>query len=654
MSSKPNKEKFKTAKATKLSQKLVVSVKTGEKSPVRSDTPPPTSHQHSRTHSGKIRAIIESEKEYQEAGTEFQNFTKLHQVVYEIISHWAAQPDSRKHKFYQLWLSAWRDAITATSTYQTVKETLYLKSIAGYKDHILQCPAIASALDIWLNHTGNRIRYAITSTEIMETESPTVIAEDSSIVPTYADTMQDDSEESPLHKLDPDLQDAESKKEISSSNSKDDPKIDTPFCTSENVLKMENLDNNALKFLLIDIEEETSPDGTTQHQNRFFHWMADRFNHRLGAIGNYLKDAQFHLDDKLSAVTSRIQEVENMVANLEKVVATNQVKSRASLTTLHQTMQDVDSQVDKHLKHVEIQLHSVSTTISETCQFYESQIKSFCKQDEEDLESTIAKVVTIITQEAIDEHINPKLAEQIHAIDKATKEAITKVEQKKAQNPVRTNNLPPTPWSQRVSSAAGPTTLRNPPNPPHHRNRWGQLQSDDYPHNADLNPPGSATHQRPPHMINPYFTPCNHHDFIKKAQVHYNGKIFTFYNKLRNVGRQYGIYLQALDDIKYEASLCPPSYNGHTFTDMEYEIMAATLYEKLGHTDVIPDQYNQFRTIIDRYADTNDGFLVLYEMLEDEHPAMKQDPIQRPPTSSECQDDIQEYAAHFTSYLVSE
>jgi len=200
MSSKPNKEKFKTAKATKLSQKLVVSVKTGEKSPVHSDTPPPTSYQHSRTRSGKIRAVIESEKEYQEAGTESQTFTKLHQVVYEIISNWAAQPDARKHKFYQLWLSAWRDAITATSTYQTVKETLYLKSLAGYKDHILQYPAIASALDIWLSHTGNSNRYAITSTETMETESPTVIAEDSSVVPTYADMMRDDSEESPLHK----------------------------------------------------------------------------------------------------------------------------------------------------------------------------------------------------------------------------------------------------------------------------------------------------------------------------------------------------------------------------------------------------------------------------------------------------------------------
>ena len=71
----------------------------------------------------------------------------------------------------------------------------------------------------------------------------------------------------------------------------------------------------------------------------------------------------------------------------------------------------------------------------------------------------------------------------------------------------------------------------------------------------------------------------------------------------------------------------PPSHNGHTFTDQEYEDMAATLYEKLGHMDVIPETYSRYHNILDRYVDTNDGYLALYEMMEDEHPAMKQDPI---------------------------
>jgi len=56
MSSKVPKQKVKPSKATKLSQKLVVNVQAGEKSPVRADTPPLMSH-HLRTRSGKIRAM---------------------------------------------------------------------------------------------------------------------------------------------------------------------------------------------------------------------------------------------------------------------------------------------------------------------------------------------------------------------------------------------------------------------------------------------------------------------------------------------------------------------------------------------------------------------------------------------------------------------
>ena len=59
----------------KLSQKLVVNVQAGEE-------PPNMSH-HSHTRSGKIRAMTEPEpepdKDYQEARTNNQTFTNLHQ-----------------------------------------------------------------------------------------------------------------------------------------------------------------------------------------------------------------------------------------------------------------------------------------------------------------------------------------------------------------------------------------------------------------------------------------------------------------------------------------------------------------------------------------------------------------------------------------------
>jgi hypothetical protein len=129
--------------------------------------------------------------------------------------------------------------------------------------------------------------------------------------------------------------------------------------------------------------------------------------------------------------------------------------------------------------------------------------------------------------------------------------------------------------------------------------------------------------------------------------------MFTFYVSLQNIDK-YGIYLDSLDDIRYDMSLCPTSMNGHTITDQYYADMATTLYEKLSHTEVIPTSYQCYRHIIDKYVDDNDGYQVLYEMLEDEHPSIHQDTIDRPPTSNECQGDLQEYAACFRSYLVSE
>jgi hypothetical protein len=139
-----------------------------------------------------------------------------------------------------------------------------------------------------------------------------------------------------------------------------------------------------------------------------------------------------------------------MVVNLEKVLITSQ---ETIMENLNHTMHDIDIQVDKHLTTVATQLNLVTTNISETCQFYESQIKS-----EQDLKTTIAEAVSIITQEAIDEHINPRFANQLKAIDDATMEAIaniTKDHIMKTQNPVKTKNPPPTPWSQRAVSTTG-------------------------------------------------------------------------------------------------------------------------------------------------------------------------------------------------------
>lgn len=177
----------------------MVNVKAGEQSPVRTYTKPsitPTAHSYT-THSGKIQTMMQpasDKKDYQEARIDFPSFPKLHQLAYKTIAKWATQPNAHKHNFYQLWLTSWRDSIMATSTYHAFKEKMYLKSLTNYKEHILQCPAIDSTLDIWLNHKGNKIRYATpikTQHAAVLLQEPATEDDSAGNVPTYAEMMHD-------------------------------------------------------------------------------------------------------------------------------------------------------------------------------------------------------------------------------------------------------------------------------------------------------------------------------------------------------------------------------------------------------------------------------------------------------------------------------
>ena len=79
--------------------------------------------------------------------------------------------------------------------------------------------------------------------------------------------------------------------------------------------------------------------------------------------------------------------------------------------------------------------------------------------------------------------------------------------------------------------------------------------------------------------------------------------------------------------------------------------MASTLYQKLQDTDVIPMNYTAIQNIINWYAELNNGYKVLYAMLEFVHPALHRDAVILPPKSEECNDDIHLYAQKFDSWL---
>jgi hypothetical protein len=109
--------------------------------------------------------------------------------------------------------------------------------------------------------------------------------------------------------------------------------------------------------------------------------------------------------------------------------------------------------------------------------------------------------------------------------------------------------------------------------------------------------------------------------------------MFVFYNQLLNGMEQFGFYLIPLQSVVYRKSLCPEKVNNIPITPWRKQAMASSLYQKLQSTDVIPMDYTAIRNIINRFAEHNNGYEVLYAMLELVHPALQKDAVILPPKS---------------------
>jgi hypothetical protein len=147
--------------------------------------------------------------------------------------------------------------------------------------------------------------------------------------------------------------------------------------------------------------------------------------------------------------------------------------------------------------------------------------------------------------------------------------------------------------------------------------------------------------------------PVNHDQAVKRAKIQFTGPgdMFIFYNQLSNSMEQFGIYLVPLNQVKHQVDLCPLQVNGVDITERCQQHMASTLYQKLQNIDVIPREYTSIRNIINRFAECNDTYAVLYTMLELVHPALQCDTVILPPKLHKCDDDIHLYYQKFDAWL---
>jgi len=140
------------------------------------------------------------------------------------------------------------------------------------------------------------------------------------------------------------------------------------------------------------------------------------------------------------------------------------------------------------------------------------------------------------------------------------------------------------------------------------------------------------------------------YDYImKRAVIEYTGHmdVLVFYNQLKNSVEIYGLYLIPVVEFAVGKSLCPEIVQNIRITDDRYKSMAGCLYQKLASHDIIPAEFNSARNIIKTYTEVNDGYKVLYTLIE---PLLHRDIIQTPPLE-EHWTDIHEYAPKVQSYL---
>ena len=190
--------------------------------------------------------------------------------------------------------------------------------------------------------------------------------------------------------------------------------------------------------------------------------------------------------------------------------------------------------------------------------------------------------------------------------------------------------------------------------------KWRGIDIDTTPFTkADKSEPGLATTRSDSQSIKTFtymgaeengdLPPLQYDYVLKRVHVTFTGieDIMVFYNQLLNGCAPYGLYLNKLADVRTTLSVCPKEINGVTLTQSRYDLMAGCLYQKLAQPDTVPLEFTFARNTVNRYAEANDGYAVLLDLLAS---ILQQEDINSAPQSRDWAD-IYEYALKVQSYF---
>lgn len=443
-----------------------------------------------------------------------------------------------------------------------------------------------------------------------------------------------------------------------------------------------------LKYWILPEDMNTQGDGT-QTPAKILSLKSDlqvfsnRFNLTLKEVNNKLKDALFRLDI-LDERSKRYEKtVERSVHQQGQRVMTEHSETMKRITANFMVDQRVE--LENLAKETVAKFRSDTTAIITTfdnevaCkvqtfkQHLDSLSVSSLAASQETLGSTMVKLVEELQSAATDitTSISALAEERTAAIQQCTAQSNVEDKQNQpgfvhplfpnvdiakintaptrgANNQAQRPNVPTTSDSNEEQNQSGtlPTAtqdIRDPTASPKRMPVVDQPQWQPQPNQGT-----HAYYQYGTKYPEPTLPYLQYDNIMKRAQVQYTGEedVLVFYNQLRNGVEHYGLYLIEVVQFELGKSLCPIAYKGFTIDDERYRLMAGCLYQKLVSFETIPAEFTSARTVINTYAEANDGYKVLYTMIE---PLLETDDIPTPPNGDEWPD-ISVYATKFQSW----
>ena len=509
-------------------------------------------------------------------------FTVFHALMYDTILAWTLDTSAKHHPYQNEWQRARYHGMDRYKTFQELCQILKLHTLLEYVEFMSKCPAIKQTYDWQWTPTEFHYWYLdipfhvdLNKVENLRHELTAFEVEFTSNLKDLHNQMKDANfrMEALEHRISKQANTIEGKfkQYIASHTESIKPILQNHILEAE--AKLKNVSETLVNNFQLGLKSDLFTQEATllEHTTKFRDSISTMFTKTIETAQTHLSEIKNQLTEHANTIQAAFQE--------KAEEATTQFRQLSS-ETIAEIQRNVHQPTDPYPTNLKVDT-SVHPTVNNVDIRSPTAEPSFMSPTD----------VNPITGLAHQPSTMPKDDANTPSIKVAA----------------RWTNVDPA-FVQRLET---PANLRQPTYPPN--TSWGKAEE------------------------NTTIPPLQYDNIMKRLSVQYTGQrdLLVFYHQLMNGLNPYGCYLKKLADVKVDETLCPDYWEHIKISDNRYLQMAGCLYQKLASIDVIPLEFTYARNIINRFAEINDGYKVLYAMIA---PLLTRDTISTVPSMKDCAD----------------